>query len=314
MRPNEWNGDPNCLKCRGRGVVPILYRGIPGGATENCDCVYLRDVKANVERVWHGLFKASPIPSSPLFTLDNQDLVITASMPDIRRHLRHVALRKGPNWDARVVTDAALATAWLSTKVDVFDADVLSERQRVVSEEFLTLVDIAVPFDLLIIKLGVKAAKNREMPGVLLEVIHERQHRDKPTWLVESPAYRLRPGHICYDARIEDLVHDWDRVVISEEEDPAALAQDLPSGSGGGFPIPQGSVWGEVGGSVPSPTPVPIQRKPVGYDKETEDEQGRPQKKTALEALEANMTKEDRLRQEGKAKKAKQREGWGKKS
>ena len=243
----DWNGDPDCPLCKGRGVVSTEYMGFPGGATASCDCRYAHDVKLNVERVWKGLFKARTIEDSPLLGLDKRNLVVTASQPDFRRHLRHTAIRKGPHWDARVVSDAALAQAWLATVVGVFDADVLRSRERgkVVSEDFVTLVDIAVPFDLLIIQLGVKAAKNREMPGVLLEVLHERGHRDLPTWLIESPAYPLTQGHICWDARIEDFLVGWPTITLSEEDSGFNSGYDQEQGgvqnfSMGSEEVPQG--------------------------------------------------------------------------
>jgi hypothetical protein len=217
MRPSDWNGDPDCPKCLGRGVVSVDYMGFPGGATHPCDCRYEQEVRANTDRIWKGLSRARPIAESPLLDMTDLDVIITAPLQEFRRHLRHVAFRKGPRWDARVVSDSALAQAWLATKVDVFDADVLAQRDRkkVVSEDYVTLVDIAVPFDLLIIQLGVKAAKNREMPGVLLEVLHERDHRDLPTWLVDTPRNPLREGHICWDTRIEDMILEWDTVTLA---------------------------------------------------------------------------------------------------
>ncbi|OHD16813.1 MAG: hypothetical protein A2Y38_22205 [Spirochaetes bacterium GWB1_59_5] len=221
VRFQDWNGDPNCPKCRGRGVISVDYRGLPGGATQTCDCRYMHEVKENTDRIWRGLFTARPIPESPLLKIDHQNLIITSPQADFRRHLRHVAIRKGPRWDARVVSDAALMTAWLASKVGVFDPDVMHERERVVSEDYITIMDIAVPFDLLIILLGVKAAKNREMPGVLLEALQERGCRSLPTWIVESPANPLQQGHICWDSRVGDILEGWPQLVISHS-DPAA--------------------------------------------------------------------------------------------
>lgn len=212
-------------------MVPVELNGFPGGGTQNCECVYKQDLLANVRRVWKVLLHAESV-ESPLLRRTKDNLWITATDADLRRHLRYVAFRMGPRWDARVVADATLITAWLSTAKNVKDPDVLVERMKgLPSDEFLTLVDIAVPFDLLIIRLGVKAAKNREMPGVLAEAISERMHEDKPTWIVDSPVKPLKAGHVCWDDRVEELLWDWDRLELS------APMQDEPvrPPPGGGF-------------------------------------------------------------------------------
>jgi len=224
------SGDPDCDKCKGRGVVPVMVDvggGVkwPGGGTRDCDCVYKRDLIANVKRVWKVLMNVESVDESPLLGMTGQSLWITASSYDFRRHLRHVAFRKGPKWDARVVADATLVTAWLSGASEVFDADVLVERDGFQrdrpSEHYVTLVDLAVPFDLLIIRLGVKAAKNRETPNVIAEAINERELQGKPTWVVDSLIKPLAPGHICYSETVMEILDGFRRVHLSEDQ-PAA--------------------------------------------------------------------------------------------
>lgn len=294
VRFPDWNGDPDCPKCGGRGVVSVLYRGLPGGATQVCDCRYLYDVKANTERIWKGLFAARPIPSTPLMLLDRVNLIITASQIDFRRHLRHLAIRRGPKWDARVVSDAALMTAWLASKVEVFDPDVMSERERVVSEDYITIMDIAVPFELLVIQLGVKAAKNREMPGVLLEALQERGHRNLPTWIVESPANPLVQGHICWDSRVADLLEHWPRITLSHS-DPAAENSFDPNIPGvQEVQLPGTRVIEKL--AVPAaPQPAPQRRPQPARDQDEEA----PSQEPADWRAGMTMSKDDRKRKGG---------------
>lgn len=216
----DGDGDPNCEKCRGRGVTTKMVDAGGGvmwpGGTEICVCVYKRDLEANVKRIWPVLLNVESADNSPLLKLTNENLWITASGYDLRRHLRYTAYRKGTQWDARVVTDSKIITSWLSTTKYAHDPDVTVERERdPSSDEFMTIEDIAVPFDLLIIVLGVKAAKNREMPNVLLEAINEREMKGKPTWVVDSPARPLQEGHICYNDGVMEALDNFRRVRLT---------------------------------------------------------------------------------------------------
>ena len=225
----EGSGDKNCPHCKGRGVVPVMIdagggRMWPGGGTQNCMCVYERDLLINIKRVWRVLLNVESADDSPLLNLTKQNVWITASGYDLRQHLRFVAFRMGPHWDARVVADATLMTAWLSTKKNVFDADVLIEREGYArarpSEEYLTMVDLAVPFELLIVVLGVKAAANKEMANLLMEAINEREQVGKPTWIVDSPIKPLAPGHLCYNESVMEALDSFRRVNLTESRRP----------------------------------------------------------------------------------------------
>ncbi len=229
------NGEPNCPKCKGRGVVPMMVDvggGVmwPGGGTQNCDCMFKRDLLANVKRVWAVLLNVKSAKDSPLLSMTKQSLWLTASNFDFRQHLRFVAFRMGTRWDAKVISDASLATAWLSTCKVVFDGDVAAQRNfdnielDRPSDHFQTIVDIAVPFDLLIIKLGVKAAKNVEMPGVLAEAISEREVRGLPTWVVDSHVKPITgEKHRCRSEDVLDKLDGFRRVVI-EAVAPTVIA------------------------------------------------------------------------------------------
>lgn len=251
----DGSGDPNCPECRGRGVVPTTLKigGVewPGGGTQNCKCVFKRDLLANVKRVWKVLLNVESAEDSPLMGMTNQNLWITASSYDFRRHLRFVAFRMGPKWDARVVADSTLVTAWLARHDDVHDVDVLInrdgfERERP-SEHYMTLVDLAVPFDLLIIRLGVKAAKNRETPNVLAEAINEREQQGKPTWIVDSPVKPLAPGHIAYNEEVLEILDGFRRVILTDD-------RPQPTGAAAQYKAPRQqaarAVSPAVGGSV----------------------------------------------------------------
>ncbi len=220
----DGNGDKDCPLCKGRGVLPIEIDGWPGGGTQNCNCVFKRDLLANVKRVWKVLLSVESVEHSPLLALTKKNLWLTASSYTLKRHMRHVAFRMGTQWDARVVADATLITAWLSTAKNVRDGDVVRptveghEYDGPPSDDFQTLVDLVVPFGLLIIRLGIKAAANKEMAPVLAEALNEREMLGKPTWVIDSPGHPLRSGHKCFSEEVMAILEDFSRVVLKDED------------------------------------------------------------------------------------------------
>jgi len=214
------NGDPDCPKCKGRGALRNTTQAGTVPSIQRCTCVLVKQVIANLERGWVGLSQASPLPSpSPLRGLERKDLWITAHEMHFRMHLKHIAARKGPDWNFRVISDKDLITAWLATIPlnggTLFDPDAVT-----VSMQYATIEDLAEPPTLLVIWLGVKAAANREMPQVLLEALLHRRHRGKPTWIVDQPTSPLEIGHRCWSdavvAQMSGMQHIW-------------LSQEMPS-------------------------------------------------------------------------------------
>lgn len=227
-RENPFDGDGknSCPLCHGRGVVLDSGRTPGPPAFRRCSCVRATDIAYNVENGWKGLMRAEVIDSSPLLSCVRLNLWITATIPLFRKHLKHVAIRQGPRWFFRVVTDADLMTAWLATVPlsggQVYDPDVASAP---VSMEFPTLVDLVDPPELLIILLGAKRASNREMPSVLEEALHHRFNDDKQTWIFDQPYESLREGHRCFSLRLLDFLEIWEYEHLELEE------EDLKYGS-----------------------------------------------------------------------------------
>lgn len=221
----DGDGLPNCPKCHGRGVLPVL---IPGGGPEGaapCDCVMIRDVLANVDRGWPGLTKAAPIPNSPLKKRTEQDLRITSSLISFREHLRHVACRKGPNWNFKVVSDSDMMEAWLATigDDDLIDADVGQRRKSMIRSQFLALADLIEPPELLVVLCGVKAARNSAMPEVMLEALNHRQYLSKPTWVVDQPYLPLTSGHLSWNPLVGEFLSQWSVLKLSESSNAAPI-------------------------------------------------------------------------------------------
>lgn len=227
-------GNPECPFCGGDGVVLVEEEEKFGAqsvrhppAYRRCKCVLHLDILSNVERGLPGLSKAPRVKDSSLLPFYNENLWVTAPKPWFTAHLRHVAIRQPPSWYFKVASDVDLITAWLASAAlkgqEILDPDAAN-----VSLAHLTLVDLVTPPTLLIIRLGVKVARNVAAPEVLLEALQYRAHLNLPTWLWDQPSYPLEEGHICYSAQVGDYLSDWKHQSVSN---PSPRA--LPKGTGG---------------------------------------------------------------------------------
>lgn len=203
-----------CPICQGQGFVPV--EGVNGPPVAKvCSCVIKKEILANCERGMRGLTKQPNVPTSPLLGKEKTNLWITAPTDWMLPHLRHVAIRQSPMWSFKVASDADLMTAWLANVAlqgsEILDPDVMMEAASV-SLTKLTLVDLVDPPDLLILRLGIKAARNQAMPEVFYEALTIRAHLDKPTWVWDQPDNRLTEGHMCYTPHAISHMRGWDRV------------------------------------------------------------------------------------------------------
>jgi len=196
-------------------------------AYRRCKCVLHIDILANVDRGMPGLSKAVRVKSSSLSGGEAANMWITAPKPWFMSHLRHVAIRQPPTWYFKVASDVDLITAWLASAAlkghEILDPDAAN-----VSLTHFTLVDLVTPPTLLIIRLGVKVARNVAAPEVLLEALQHRSALNLPTWLWDQPTYPLEEGHICYSAQIADYLSDWKHVQVKSTSPRA-----IPTGTGG---------------------------------------------------------------------------------
>jgi len=217
------DGHPGCLKCKGRGVVPVPESELPRfalpGATRFCGCVRERDLLDNLKRGWGTTLVESPSAvSSPLMGKQTRNVWLRCPLPDLKAHLRCVAMKQSPQWPFRVITDADLMTTWLYSADEVHDADVEVARQRG-QNTHSRIGDLVEPWDLLIIRLGVKAARNQALPEVFLEALYYRDHLGLPTWVVDSVAKPFRQEHRAWsDVAQEHLVENFEFIEI----DPGA--------------------------------------------------------------------------------------------
>ena len=217
-----------CPQCRGTGRL-FLRDGDYGPVTRRCDCVLMRDIISNVERGWPGLIKAgAAIPESPLKEHQGASLCVRSNLQVFQNHLRYLALRSGPDWNFKVVTDADLMVAWLAnvslSGVDIGDPDVARP-----SLKSLTLLDLVIPPELLIIRLGVKTARNVAMPEVFLEALMHREHEGLPTWVVDQPSKPLSEGHLCWSTEIQHYLSSWKKIKLQGNTPKVSVSTPFPT-------------------------------------------------------------------------------------
>lgn len=255
------DGAPDCPECKGRGVVEYQSPTSPVPGTLACVCVKERDTRLNMDRGWRGLSRYKPLKKSRLIKHVQDNLRVTCTEKLFRHHMSRIALDQGPRWKFNVFSDADLMDAWLSRVADdeIYDPDVEAIRKTAVSGRFLALVDLVEPPGLLILRVGVKAARNSAMPEVLLEALQHRSMVDKPTWVVDTPAYPLGVGHIAFDSRVGEYLEAWDHLCLE------ASLQAVPSqeGDAGFKPMPMGQ-GSPAKMSLSSVTAGKPKRKPKG--------------------------------------------------
>ena len=202
--------DQICPKCQGSGMVRQPDDPPHPPRFTRCTCVLRRDALDNVERGMAGLSKASVIKSSTLLGKEGKNLWVTAGSVFLS-HLRHVAIRQPTNWFFRVTSDAELVTAWLSS-IALKGGDILDPDAYMVSTKFITIPDLVVPPDLLVIRMGVKVARNEASPEVLAEALNERAHLMRPTWIWDEPTHPLNVGHLFWSNEVARSLEGFDRI------------------------------------------------------------------------------------------------------
>ena len=209
------NGDIDCPLCGGRGVITLKVKGPP--QTKRCACVMRQALINNMNRGWFGLSKSKPIKETPLIKHIEENLWITGGENSLKSHLLSVGLKQKADWFFKVVSDADLITAWLGSMsikgAEIFDPDVST-----VSSRHMNLVDLIEPPELLIIRLGVKKARNQAMGEVLWETLQHRVHINKPVWLIDSPDDPLTPSHICWIEGIQSLLIQFKHITLDRSK------------------------------------------------------------------------------------------------
>jgi len=200
----------NCVVCSGTGKIQIPTKNAPP-KERLCACTIEGNINRKLEYAWKGLSKGSPIKDCPLVEFVKKNLWVTAETGWLRNHLRHVAVRQPLSWRFKIITDKELIAAWLATAalagVDIFD----KEAFEIMASKF-SIEDLVQPYDLVVLRLGVKMARNSALPEVLMEALSLREHLDLPTWVWDQPTKPLGEGHRCFSMEVFSELQRWDRI------------------------------------------------------------------------------------------------------
>ena len=199
--------NPQCPECQGTGLVELDPTPPHPPSFSRCECVLRQDILANVERGLTGLSRAPVVPGSLLIGRQASNLWVTAG-DEFLSHLRHVAIRQPSIWLFRVVSDAELVTAWLAS-VALKGGEIIDPDAYMVSTKYLTVPDLVEPPDLVVVRMGIKVARNAAASEVLAEALNTRSHAGKPTWLWDSPSQPLTVGHLFHSPEVERALGGW---------------------------------------------------------------------------------------------------------
>lgn len=202
--------NPDCPDCEGTGLIESEPRPPHPPSYDRCPCVLRKDVLANVERGYTGLSKYPVVKTSPLYGLHDTDLWVTSGKGFLA-HLRHVAVRQPTTWLFKVVSDAELVTAWLAT-AGLGGGEIIDPDAYTVSTKYMSIPDLVQPPDLVVVRMGVKAARNQASPEVLAEALNTRRHEGKPTWVWDQPSHPLNAGHLFWSDEVGRILHNFKRI------------------------------------------------------------------------------------------------------
>ena len=204
------HADPKCRMCKGTGKVRIKTDNAPP-KEKMCNCTIASRLLKNADNGWYGVSSAPKVSGSPLSDLTEDNVWVTGDMDWMKAHVRHIAIRKPLSWRYKVITDKELMASWLATAA-LAGVDILDKEAFEVTTAKLSIEDLVQPYDLVIIRLGVKAARNSAMPEVLLEALALREHLETATWVWDQPHRPLIEGHRCWSMNVQVELDSWTRV------------------------------------------------------------------------------------------------------
>lgn len=202
-----------CKICGDYGFVQVDDGplGIPQAVP--CECRMEKDLNAQAERAWSGLSGIKARKKTLLTKYLYKNIILVGEKENLASHVRTVMwLERKPMKFVKVVSDATLMSAWLnnlsSSNREIYDPDFIRDVRA------SSLEDLVESPSLLIVRLGVKGARNSAMPEVLTETISLRDHQSKPIWIVAEPDRPLEEGHLCWSRALEDSISHWETVPL----------------------------------------------------------------------------------------------------
>lgn len=217
-----------CPICKGEGRIPVETSGPP--IDRKCICIAKAERYQNAERGWSGITdNVTRLNGAPMTKHLQHNVWITASRAWMKAHLLAITLNKPLAWRFNMESDVSLMNAWLAS-ITVQGMEILDPEARehytAYSVAKLTVTDLAVPPDLLILQMGVKSARNSAMPEVFIEALNERAQAGKYTWVWDDVSSPLGVGMPVYSAELLQIISSWERVKIAAKASGKKSARD----------------------------------------------------------------------------------------
>lgn len=226
--PTRSPADPACPRCRGVGDIQ------EAGCWMYCVCVRRQDQAQRVKAYWPpDVLQAAgrgEVRRSVLEGRLRESLWIRTERDVLVAHLARALVVSLRIELVRVASDADLATAWLARVAGKVRDEEVREMSRDEADRFDRLEDLVLPPALLVVQLGVKAAALKDLPGLVMEAIRLRQQRSRPTWIVDTAAKPLAPGHLAHSDELAAMLATWGQVQIASAQE-AGEKVDLAAGA-----------------------------------------------------------------------------------
>ena len=223
--PTRSPGNPACSRCRGVGDVQIE------GVWVHCVCVARLSKVQRVRACWPpDVLRAAgrnEVRQSALDGRLRENLRIRAERGVLVSHLARAVVASGRIELVRIASDADLVDAWLANVGDLRDGEAAGHRGEQ-EARYRNVSDLVAPPKLLVLYVGVRAARLADLPDLILEAIQVRQQRGLATWVVDTVDRPLAEGRCpAWREDLAAMLAGWPTVRLNSAQEVGEVDVEL---------------------------------------------------------------------------------------
>ncbi len=223
--PTRSPGNPACSRCRGVGDVQIE------GVWVHCVCVARLSKVQRVRACWPpDVLRAAgrnEVRQSALDGRLRENLRIRAERGVLVSHLARAVVASGRIELVRIASDADLVDAWLANVGDLRDDEAAGHRGEQ-EARYRNVSDLVAPPKLLVLYVGVRAARLADLPDLILEAIQVRQQRGLATWVVDTVDRPLAEGRCpAWREDLAAMLAGWPTVRLNSAQEVGEVDVEL---------------------------------------------------------------------------------------
>ena len=223
--PTRSPGNPACSRCRGVGDVQIE------GVWVHCVCVARLSKVQRVRACWPpDVLRAAgrnEVRQSALDGRLRENLRIRAERGVLVSHLARAVVASGRIELVRIASDADLVDAWLANVGDLRDGEAVGHRGEQ-EARYRNVSDLVAPPKLLVLYVGVRAARLADLPDLILEAIQVRQQRGLATWVVDTVDRPLAEGRCpAWREDLAAMLAGWPTVRLNSAQEVGEVDVEL---------------------------------------------------------------------------------------